>query len=505
MRKDWHFYGRNDELADIQRIIERDRWFFCAVSGRRRIGKTTLIQRAAQESGKPHFYFQVPDSDERGVVQAFEESIEDFLAAEGMAPKDALAFSREIKSFLDIAVMISRMCKFGLIVVIDEFQYFHRKALFPFTSFLQREVDKMRDTKNGGLFVLGSIHTEMTAILEDKVSPLFNRVTDRIELGHWDFETLFEVFDAHGVARPEDHLFLWTLFEGVPKFYRDAYDQGVFKEPKKLRKTALKNLFFEGSSPLRDEADNWFLRELQGRYDSVLRTLANLGAGDHSRLRAEYARTGEHAEKELGGYLKILIEKYRMVEKLAPVFSGKTSRKGRYHITDNFLLAWMKAVARNVRLARTQPVEIAVDRADEMLKTVEGFAFEKMVRQMMEEASRKGAGDFSMTDIVRGYWNKADRTDIEIDVVALNEDEKRVRLGSCKRSAARHNADELTGFESHIARFLKTKEGRKIAEWDMEKALYAPAFNAKQRKHLESRGYICRDINDYRRRLYTGG
>ena len=55
---EWMFYGRVDQLADIERMLDRKRWFFAKVTGRRRIGKTTLIQHAIQELGnkQPVFY-----------------------------------------------------------------------------------------------------------------------------------------------------------------------------------------------------------------------------------------------------------------------------------------------------------------------------------------------------------------------------------------------------------------------------------------------------------------
>lgn len=39
----WRFVGRTLELKQIERILARGRWFFLKISGRRRIGKTTLI------------------------------------------------------------------------------------------------------------------------------------------------------------------------------------------------------------------------------------------------------------------------------------------------------------------------------------------------------------------------------------------------------------------------------------------------------------------------------
>jgi len=244
---EWGFYGRRTELAEIDKILARGRFFFCAISGRRRIGKTSLIQEVIRRRGltEKAVYVQVPDSDARGVAQAFEDAIEDV----GFGTD----FARETCSDLQtIPMLLYALWTQNGVVVIDEFQYFNRRALLEFQSHLQREVDDARsDTKiQGGLFTLGSIHTEMMAILEDQASPLFNRVTDRIEIGHWDFETLFEMFRAHGVDDPHHRLFLWTLFEGVPKFYRDCFDQGVLHPATDHRLQTLRKMFFEGSSPL---------------------------------------------------------------------------------------------------------------------------------------------------------------------------------------------------------------------------------------------------------------
>ena len=47
----WGFYGRSDELRTVKHIINRGRWYFGKMTGRRRIGKTTLIQQAITAVG----------------------------------------------------------------------------------------------------------------------------------------------------------------------------------------------------------------------------------------------------------------------------------------------------------------------------------------------------------------------------------------------------------------------------------------------------------------------
>ncbi|MCC7046637.1 MAG: ATP-binding protein [Alphaproteobacteria bacterium] len=498
MVETWGFYGRSAEIDELRAIVDSGRWFFCSISGRRRIGKTSLIRAALHGVARNRrvFYMQVPDSDERGVVQAFREAIEDV----GVAPEEA----RKIRTLSDMARQIGAWCKRDVIIVLDEFQYFHRQALSSFTSFLQAQVDALRDTAVGGLFVLGSIHTEMTAILEDRYSPLFNRVTHRIQVGHWDFATLFEVFRRHQITTPVHQLFLWAMFEGVPKFYRDCFERGVLTERPSHRHETLIRLFFDGSSPLRDEAENWFLRELRGRYDTILKMLATQGPCSHGDLTREYAGASESGEKQLGGYLKVLSEKYRIVDKQLPIFSRKGERKTRYLITDNFLSAWLAVIGRQVERSRVLPVEDAVRRADVGLQAVEGFAFEKLIHEIHEECSRKAVGDFPLSDRIKGYWNKPDGSDIEIDLVAINDGARIVRFGSCKRSASAHDSTALAAFQSHVGRFLATGEGRRFTGWQQQMVLFSPEFDSGQRQRLESSGYICRDLRDYDRWLGGG-
>lgn len=47
----WGFYGRQEELTQLRNILARDRWFFVQIAGRRRIGKTSLIQQAPNQAG----------------------------------------------------------------------------------------------------------------------------------------------------------------------------------------------------------------------------------------------------------------------------------------------------------------------------------------------------------------------------------------------------------------------------------------------------------------------
>ena len=155
---EWKFYGREEPLGELLKIVGSERWFFCRIQGRRRIGKTTLLSKLAEahpELATRMVYMQVPDSDERDVAAIFRRSLleSDFALAH--------EYAKNVVDFLTMSRAIGELCAAGMVIVLDEFQYFTRASLYSFNSFLQAEVDKLRTTnpRQGGLFVLGPVHT----------------------------------------------------------------------------------------------------------------------------------------------------------------------------------------------------------------------------------------------------------------------------------------------------------------------------------------------------------
>lgn len=479
----WSFYGRRSELAQLRGILDRRRWFFLQISGRRRIGKTTLIQEALSADERAQtLYLQIPDSDPAGVIAACNGYLETF----GMAER--------VSDLGDLAKLIGRLAAAGRIVAVDEFQYFHRKQLGDFCSLLQAEVDRLSSQSGqvkGGLIVLGSLHTEMTALLEDRNAPLFNRTTDRLELGHLDVASILEILRTHADDDPSRLLFLWNLFEGVPKFYRDSFEQGVLASS---RRDLLRQMFFTSSSPLRGEAENWFLHELRGRYDMVLQYLARNPGSTNADIEAAIAQVSRMGEaKQVGGYLKILTERYRMVERKLPIFAPAKARSGRYYLRDNFLRAWLAALQRPVASTAFRPEEELIAQADERLATVEGFGLEVLAGQLYEERSRLGLGDFPLSERIRGYW---DRGDVEIDLVAMDEGGRRIRFGTCRRDPDKLMSS-LHGLQAGAKAFLAAHG--KFHEWKVEYVAIAPEIDSGMRGKLASAGVLAEDISDLTR------
>jgi uncharacterized protein len=479
--KPWGFYGRREQLSELSVMIGRKRWFFAKIIGRRRIGKTTLIQQALQATGvRLVYYVQIPDSDAAGVLSAVNDALDTFTISKERFPRP--------RNLAELAKLIEALAEDGYVIVLDEFQYFNRKGFEQFCSYLQAVVDRLAAKANAvseGLIVLGSIHTEMAALLEDRTAPLYNRVTHVYELTHLDIGSVLAILRDHADESPERLLFLWTLFEGVPKFYRDCHEEGVLD---KDRTALLRRIFFESSSPLRTEAQNWFLRELRGRYDVVLKFVARQQGRMHNELVNAIREASGDDTKQIGGYLKILTEKYRLIERQMPIFAKPNARQGRYYLTDNFLCAWLAALANPVSAVAFRPLDQLVAEADERLAEVEGGALEKLAAHLYEERSRKDLGDFPLTDRIRGYW---DKRDTEIDVVALNETKKIIRFGSCKRSPNKLLSDVST-LKNHVERFLNAFPFYR--KWQIEYMGISPRLSGTERAVLRRNGIIPQDL-----------
>ena len=185
----------------------------------------------------------------------------------------------------------------------------------------------------------------------------------------------------------------------------------------------------------------------------------------------------------------MLVDKYAMVEKRLPIFARHNSRSGRFSISDNFLRSWMHALKQPVASVQFRPVSELVERANEKLIDSEGFGLEKLVGALYQERSKRGVEGFPLTQRIEGYW---DRSDIEIDFIAFNDEVQRIRFGTCKRSAAKVSRGELAGFKEQVQKFLSLKPS--LASWNIEYTAITVAHTAESRKVCAAHGVLAEDL-----------
>ena len=251
----------------------------------------------------------------------------------------------------------------------------------------------------------------------------------------------------------------------MPKYWRhfaeaDGLDAIPAGEP--WAQQLCERLFLRSDAPFREEGDGLLGRELHRNYLAILRVVAERRSCTHGDLRDALPEL-----TSTGPYLTTLAQDLRLIERQLPLFAHERQRRVRYVVADRFLSAWLSVMQPACQAARIEPSSRIAERMLPRLSTLEGHAFERMVREASEEASRAGDIDFPMTDRASGYWNRALRApgSVEIDVVVWHDEEQRVRFGSCKRNPERHDPKSLRAFRGHVDRFISTRDGSRFRDW----------------------------------------
>jgi hypothetical protein len=102
-------------------------------------------------------------------------------------------------------------------------------------------------------------------------------------------------------------------------------------------------------------------------------------------------------------------------------------------------------------------------------------------------------GDFELTRQIDGFW---DRNDIEIDLVAISDTDRRIRFGTCKRNAERL-VPNIASLQEHVKRFLNVH--RHYQGYKQELVAIAPRIDADIRRDLAQRGVLAQDLIDLTR------
>ena len=140
------FLCRETELEELNRRYRRDSFECMIIYGRRRVGKTALINEFCKD--KPTIYFPALKDTAQGNLEALSAAIRSFSDPESTA-------SLRYESFQDAFQEIGRLCeKERIVVVIDEYPYL-AKSDPSVSSRLQHLIDL--DWEKGKMFLIKRI------------------------------------------------------------------------------------------------------------------------------------------------------------------------------------------------------------------------------------------------------------------------------------------------------------------------------------------------------------
>lgn len=410
------FFGRVEELKELKRIrdlsVSNSR--FTVITGRRRVGKTELIEQAFDDGTTPYLYFLVTNRAERELCGILQEEVEKVLE------EPILGRAERFSQLLEIVMKAS--LKSPLTLVIDEFQEFDKinPAIY---GEIQGVWDRLHKKSKINLVVCGSVNRMMHKIFFDDSQPLYGRNTGSLRLDPFSIGLLKEIHAAHcSKPRNGDLLTLWTLTGGVARYVEYFMDNGAVTRSKMIRQAiSLGSSYInEGKAILSEEFGKDY-----GIYFSILSAIA---AG-----KTSYAEIRNEIGTEVGGQITRLEKSYQLISKVQPFGEKSATKNCLYRIDDCFFRFWFRFIYKYQHLIEQKMFDELVSIVERDLDVFSGFALERYFRQKFIEQHRYTK--------VGGWWDR--KGENEIDLVCENELTSALDFYEVKLDATRISLDDL--------------------------------------------------------------
>ena len=388
------FYNRTselDELRRIQKLSFEDHSRLTVITGRRRIGKTSLVMNAID--GTPWVYLFVGRKSEASICAEFTANISKSLDC--YVPV-------EIKSFRSLFHFLMEKAEnrpFNLII--DEFQEFYNINASIYSD-MQNIWDQYRHKTKMNLIVCGSVYS--------------GRADNILKLSAFDLTTLKDIMkDFHPQYTNDDLLALYAFTGGVPKYVE------LFCENVTLSVDEMIHFMVRQNSSFTEEGKHLLIEEFGKNFATYFSILSAISGGINTQPTIEAAL----GDKNIGGHIKRLIGDYNIIVRLRPLLAKEGSQTVRYEIQDNFLRFWFNYFDRHRSLIEIKNFDGLKSIIKNDYSTYSGKILETYFKQKLAESMKYRA---------IGSWWEPKGVQNEIDIVALDLEKNKAIAVEVKRN-----------------------------------------------------------------------
>ncbi len=421
------FFDRKSEIGYLrsERDLSKKVARMTVVTGRRRVGKTQLIQRAMGD--EPYLYFLVTRRAETDQCADFIEKAKEILPISLYG--NGIRFGTLFKALME------ESCRRPFTLVIDELQEFWKVDEGIFGD-IQEQWDRYHAQSKINLVTCGSVNTMMNRIFFDDGQPLYGRSTSRLHLDPFALPVIRDILASYNKNwTPDDLLALWTFTGGVARYVEELMDRGF------VTKDAMIDGILGEHSYFFDEGKSVLVQEFGKEYGTYFSILSAIARGVTTRNEIE-----QIVGTSVGGYLTRLETDYGLVARRQPLFESSSSKSSRYRMTDNFFSFWFRFVFKNADLIELKRFDLLRDIFRRDYETFSGIALEGYFRQKFVEERRYTK--------IGGWWDR--RGENEIDLVCDDSVGNRLDFYEVKRDESRIDLKRLQ--EKSVAFFQKNPD-----------------------------------------------
>lgn len=399
------FINREEELAFLQKQYRQKKAKLIPIYGRRRVGKTRLINEFVK--GKPHLYFLCEQTSDFVQLKQLSSQIGEFF-------QEPLLAKQPFPSWVDMFEFLGRK-KQKYVLVFDEFPYLCQ-ANPAIASLFQKGWDLYLSNSSIFLILSGSSIGMMEKEVLFYKAPLYGRRTGQILLKPFNFFQSKKFFPQKKV---EEMAAIYTLLGGIPAYLLEY-------NPKLNFWHNIKEGILPPSQFLAREAE-FIVREELREPRTYLTILKAISEG--KRKFGEIANAVGLKKTSLSKYLGVLESLY-FIQREVPITERfpEKSKKGLYRLKDNFFNFYFSLVFPFKNdLEKGLFGSVLKNRIRPRFGFLASFVFEDVCAEVISKISKR---NFPTLEKAGRFWDK----DTEIDIVGLNEETGEILFGECKWS-----------------------------------------------------------------------
>lgn len=414
------FIGRTDELKTLKAVYDSPEFQMVVIYGRRRIGKTTLINHFLGSINSRFISFVSTEMSEEALLKRMGADILDSLSPD---LKDKMVF----ESFEAIFDFIGNAAKTDrLVFVIDEYPYLSKSCPY-MNSLIQKYVDHNWKHTNLFLVLLGSLVSFMKDDVLGKDAPLHGRANLEFQLSPFDYLETSEFVPKYSF---EDKAIVYGLSNGVPK-YIEQFDESLSLDEN------IKKLFFSRTAFFSEEQIKTIIsgeKSNPSSYSAIVSAIA----GGKTKYNEIKTYTGM---SDISFCLNNLIS--------SGIVERRSSPKPYYIISDSMVRFWFNYVSPGASLINLGRGGTYYDlKIKSLLHEFMGTVFESMAKQFILKNTGTDEFPLFVTD-TEEYQNSIKTKDgiknIEIDIIG--KDGKEIVLAcECKFRTEKFDKHNLEVF-----------------------------------------------------------
>ena len=408
------FIGREAELNKLNSMYESEDFQMLVLYGRRRIGKTTLLNEFSKDKD-PVYYTGVESKDEEN-LKGFGRTA--FAYFTGSSAGMVFSSYSDVLDYMTTEIR-KRENEKRQLIILDEYPYMAASAK-ELSSELQRVIDHEWSKMNIMLILCGSSITFMEEDVLGAKSPLFGRRTAQMDLMPFDYRVSARFVPQYS---SEDKAVCYGVTGGVAK-YLSMFD------PQKSLDENLIQLLFDSAGYFYEEPENMLRQEFRDTslYFAILHAI---GSGS-IQVNEISDKTGFGSEKVVQALHRL--EAVRIVKRDVPILNEKNKKLSQYVLRDGMFRFWFRFVPRGINaIERGFGRQYFENAVRPFLHEYMGPVFETICQDYTALRGMTGRYGFLVTRI--GKWRGSDpvkKEPTDIDVVGISDIDKKAVIGECK-------------------------------------------------------------------------